>query len=160
MMATLMPGIGHLQNIHPLLVHFPIGLLLGSALFYILAWIFKRDIFVQTAFATLVLGAISAAFALGTGLYAEDGVMISRSVREHLLIRHKELMLVAFSLSWILALWAAFARHFPRKGRTIFLMIFLGLVCILALGADYGSRMVYDYNAGGDACGQPIDFVK
>ena len=155
-----MMGAGHLQNIHPLFVHFPIGLLLGSGFFYVLAWISKREIFIQAAFATLVLGAISAAFAVGTGLYAEDGVMISRSVREHLLVRHKELMLFAASLSWVLAIWAAVARYFPRKGRTVFLLIFLGLAGILALGADYGGRMVYDYNAGGDACPQPIDFVK
>jgi len=28
------------------------------------------------------------------------------------------------------------------------------------LGADYGARMVYDYNAGGNACSQPIEFTK
>jgi len=34
------------------------------------------------------------------------------------------------------------------------------LVATLTKGADYGARMVYDYNAGGDACGQPIDFTR
>jgi hypothetical protein len=34
-------------------------------------------------------------------------------------------------------------------------------MCVLiARGADYGGRLVYDYNAGGNACGQPIDFSK
>jgi uncharacterized membrane protein len=155
-----MPGVEHLQNIHPLVIHFPIALLLGSELFYLLAWVFRRDMFIQAAFAMLVLGAISAAVAVGTGLYAEDGVMISRSVREHLLVRHKELMLIAASLSWVLTVWASFAGYFPRKGRMVFFLIFLGLVCVLSLGADYGGRMVYDYNAGGDSCPQPIDFVK
>jgi len=27
-------------------------------------------------------------------------------------------------------------------------------------GADDGGRMVYDYNAGGQACGQPIEFTQ
>jgi hypothetical protein len=30
----------------------------------------------------------------------------------------------------------------------------------LTKGADYGGRMVYDYNAGENACGQPIDFSR
>lgn len=30
----------------------------------------------------------------------------------------------------------------------------------MSIGADYGAGMVYDYNAGGNACSQPIEFVK
>ena len=30
----------------------------------------------------------------------------------------------------------------------------------MSVGADNGARMVYDYNAGGNACSQPIDFTK
>jgi uncharacterized membrane protein len=160
MLSTLMPGVGHLQNIHPLVIHFPIALLCGSAFLFVLAWVFRRDALAQPAFAMLVLGAISAAVAVGTGLFAEHGVMISRSVRENLLIRHKEMMLMATGLSWGLTIWATFTRPFPRKGRVFFLLMFLALVCVMSLGADYGGRMVYDYNAGGYACPQPIDFVK
>jgi len=36
----------------------------------------------------------------------------------------------------------------------------LVVVLLIAVGADFGGRMVYDYNAGGDACPQPIDFSK
>jgi hypothetical protein len=31
---------------------------------------------------------------------------------------------------------------------------------IMSIGADYGARMVYDYNAGGRACPQPIDYKE
>jgi hypothetical protein len=55
---------------------------------------------------------------------------------------------------------AAAARPFPRKGRVFFMLGFLALLVVMSLGADYGARMVYDYNAGGDACSQPIDFTK
>jgi hypothetical protein len=40
------------------------------------------------------------------------------------------------------------------------MLIFLGLLVVMSFGADYGARMVYDYNAGGDACSQPIEFKK
>jgi uncharacterized membrane protein len=160
MIGNLFPGVQHLQNVHPLFVHFPIAFLVGAALFYILAWIFPRPSLAMTAFSLLILGAISAAAAAGTGLYAEEGVMVSRSVREHLLENHEKLMLATLSLSVALTAWAIAARPFPKRGRKFFMLVFLGLLIVMSFGADYGARMVYDYNAGGDACSQPIDFTK
>jgi uncharacterized membrane protein len=160
MLHGLLQGAGHLQNIHPLAVHFPIAFLAGSAFFYFAAWIFRRNSLATIAFAMLIVGAISAAVAVVTGLYAQDGVMVSRSVREALLVRHRNLMLAASILSWVLTSWAILARSFPSKGRIVFLFIFLGLLGVLFYGADYGGRMVYDYNAGGSACPQPIDFTR
>jgi uncharacterized membrane protein len=160
MVGTLFPGVQHLQNIHPLVVHFPIAFLLGAALFYVLAWVLHKDTLATTAFSLLILGAISAAAAVGTGLYGEEEVMISRSVRAHLLEKHEELMVTTLCLSIGLTIWAVLARPFPKKGRLIFLLVFLGLLVVMSFGADYGARMVYNYNAGGGACSQPIEFTK
>jgi uncharacterized membrane protein len=160
MLETLLPGVQHLQNIHPLVVHFPIAFLAGAALFYLLALIFRSNSLATTAFSLLILGAIAAGVAVGTGLYGEEGVMVSRSVREHLLETHEKLMLVTLGLSIVLAIWAVFARPFPRKGRPFFFLLFLVLLMVMTVGADYGARMVYDYNAAGNACSQPIEFTK
>jgi len=160
MLETLFPGVQHLQNIHPLVVHFPIAFLVGAALFYVLAWVLRKDTLATTAFLVLILGAISAAAAVGTGLYAEDGVMIARSVRARLLDRHSELMITTLLLSVGLTVWAVLARPFPKKGRLIFMLALLGILVVMSFGADYGARMVYDYNAGGKACSQPIEFTK
>ena len=160
MLETFLPGVQHLQNIHPLVVHFPVAFLMGAALFYLLAWIFRRNSLGVTAFSLLLFGAISAGATVATGLYAEEGVMISRSVRQNLLEPHKNLMLITLGLSIFLSLWALIARPFPKKGRVIFLSLFLVLLGVMTLGTDYGARMVYDYNAGGNACSQPIEFTK
>jgi uncharacterized membrane protein len=160
MLETFLPGVQHLQNIHPLVVHFPIAFLMGAALLYFLALIFRRDTLATTAFSLLILGAFSACVAAGTGLYAEEGVMVSRSVREHLLEQHEQLMLATTGLSIALTLWAMIARPFPKKKRVIFMFLFVVMLGIMTWGADYGARMVYDYNAGGSACPQPIDFTK
>ena len=160
MLETLLPGVQHLQNIHPLVVHFPIAFLIGAALFYFLAWIFRKDTFATTAFSLLILGAFSVCVAAGTGLFAKDGVMVSFSVRGHLLNVHERFMLITTGLSIILALWAVIARPFPKRSRIIFVVLFLVLLATMTLGADYGARMVYDYNAGGNACSQPIEFTK
>ena len=160
MIETFLPGVQHLQNIHPLVVHFPIAFLLGAALLYLLSWIFRNQIFATSAFLLLILGTLAAGAAVGTGLYAEDGVMVSRSVRAHLLESHETLMLTTLGLSIVLVAWAIIGRPFPKKLRLIFLLLFLILLGIMTAGADYGARMVYDYNAGGNACSQPIDFTK
>jgi uncharacterized membrane protein len=160
MIETLLPGIGHLQNIHPVAVHFPIAFLTGAALTYVLAWIFRSEKLAFTAFSFLAVGTASAAAAVGTGLYAEGGVMVSFSVREHLLERHEQFMLATLGVSVALTLWAGFGRPFPKKGRVYFLLLLLILLGIITVGADYGARMVYDYNAGGSACSQPIEFLK
>jgi uncharacterized membrane protein len=108
----------------------------------------------------LILGTLAAAAAVGTGLYAEDGVMVSRSVREHLLELHEKVMLATLGLSIVLLSWAVAARPFPKKKRWLFLVLLLVLLGIMTTGADYGARMVYDYNAGGNACPQPIEFTR
>lgn len=123
------------------------GGMLGAALFYTLTVVFRKEQLATTGFWLLLLGTLSAVAAVGTGLYAEPGVMISRSVREHLW------------LSIGLTIWAIAARPFPKKGRPLFLLLFLVTLAIMAKGADYGGRMVFDYNAGGSACPQPIEFT-
>ena len=160
MFGTLLPGVQHLQNIHPLVVHFPIAYLVGAALLYGLAWLFKSDRLAFTGFVMLMLGTLAACAAVGTGLYAEEGVMVSRSVREHLLETHEKFMFATLGLAFLLAIWAALSRPFPQRGRAFFLLLFVVLLAVMSLGADYGARMVYDYNAAGNACPQPIEFTK
>lgn len=160
MVETFLPGVQHLQNIHPMVVHFPIAFLVGAALFYVLAWGLKKDKLAFTGFMLLILGTLSAGAAVGTGLYAEDGVMVSRSVRAHLLNHHEYFMFMTLGVSIVLSVWGLLKRPFPNKGRLLFILLFLILLGILSIGADYGARMVYDYNAGGNACSQPIEFTK
>ncbi len=160
MLETLLPGVQHLQNIHPLVVHFPIAFLIGAALLYGLAWVLRSDRLAFTGFVMLILGTLSAGVAVGTGLYGEAGVMVSRSVREHLLNPHKKFMLSTLGMNVFVTIWAVASTPFPKKCKPAFLLIFLVVLVIMLLGADYGARMVYDYNAGGNACSQPIEFVK
>jgi uncharacterized membrane protein len=154
------PGVQHLQNIHPLLVHFPIALLSAATLMYWLGFLARRESWLWTGLWTLVLGALGAAAAVGSGLYAEPGVMLAPSVKTALLANHKRIMIAVLILSALLALWAMAARPMPARGRGVFLATLVVVVALIAKGADYGGRMVYDYNAGGNACGQPIEFSQ
>jgi uncharacterized membrane protein len=86
--------------------------------------------------------------------------MVAESVRDQLLKHHKQLMLSASVVTGVLTIWAIAARPMPSRGRYVFLAGLLVVMLLIAVGADFGGRMVYDYNAGGDACPQPIDFSK
>jgi uncharacterized membrane protein len=157
---VLFPGAHHLQNIHPLVVHFPLALLPVATLFYLLAWVSRRDSVAWMALWLLVLGSVSGTVAAGTGLYADEGVMVDPSVREQLLDLHKLWMLSTLGSSAVLTIWALAGRPFPTRGRGVFVLLLLAVLAIMAHGADYGGRLVYDYNAGGNACGQPIEFTR
>ncbi len=156
----MLPGAQHLQNIHPLVIHFPIGLLMGAAFFYFAAWVFKKEDFAKTGFWVLLLGALSLAAAVGTGLYAEQGVMVALDVRQKILLSHKQYMIVTAVLCAIVTLWALIQKPFPKKGRIVFLLLFLLMIITITIGADFGGRLVYEYNAGGSACPQPIRLKK
>ena len=160
MIQNLLPGIEHLQNIHPLVVHFPLAFLCGSALFYLLALLTSKDVMATTACSLLIVGTLGAAAAVGTGIYAEPSVILAPSVRGRLLEKHEDLMILTLCVSAVLAIWAIIARPFPKKSRALFMLLLFALLGVMSVGADYGARMVYDYNAGGHACRQPIEFVK
>lgn len=155
-----LPGAQHLQNLHPLVVHFPIALLLAAALIYWLGFLARRESWQWTGLWTLALGALGAVAAAGTGLYAAPGVMLAPSVKTALLVSHKRIMIVVLILSAALALWALAARPMPARGRRVFLAMLVLVVALIAKGADYGGRLVYDYNVGGYACSQPIEFSQ
>ena len=160
MIQRFLPGVSHLQNLHPLFVHFPIAFLYGAAALYILASIRASETLKWSAFWMLMLGALGVAASVATGLYAEPGVMVAESVRDQLLKHHKHLMLTASAMTGVVTIWALAARPMPSRGRYVFLAALLAVMVLIAAGADFGGRMVYDYNAGGAACPQPIDFSK
>jgi uncharacterized membrane protein len=110
----------------------------------------------------LALGTLGAAAAVASGLYGAEGVMLARSAKEHLLVPHRRIMLGVLGLSVVLTAWALAARPLPGRGRPAFVALLLATVGLMTWGADYGGRMVYDYNAGGQACmqDQPIEFSR
>lgn len=160
MLDAILPGIAHLQNVHPVVVHVPLGLLPAAALLYLLAAATGRESLAWTGLWLLGLGTLGAAVSAATGLHAMEGVMVDPSVHERLLDVHQDWMLTTTGLAVALTGWALIARPAPRRGRLLFALGLVALLVVMTKGADYGARLVYDYNAGGDACGQPIEFTR
>ena len=160
MLERFFPGASQLQNPHPLVVHFPIAFLYGAALLYFIAWLTRRDTIAWTALWFLVLGLLAAAIAAGTGYWSAGGVMLDPSVKQNVLEPHLRLMFATSALAALLTLWAILQRPMPSApARYFFLLGLLAMIALMTKGADYGGIMVYDYNGGGAACPQPIQYV-
>lgn len=160
MLARLLPGAEHLQNPHPLFVHFPIAFLYGAALLYAIGWLMRRDAIAFAALWLLVLGAVSAALAAYTGWWSAAGVMLDPSVKEHVLQPHMRIMVATTAIAIVLAIWALIERPMPPASRRyIFMAGVIVMIALITKGADLGGIMVYDYNGGGGACPQPIPYV-
>ncbi len=152
-------GLEAVQNLHPLVVHYPVALLTLAALLYLVASVSKRDSWAWPALWMLAIGTLGAGLALWTGLRAGTGVMVAESVREHILIHHKQVMIAVFAMSVLLTAWALYVPPLPQRGRVVFLALVVVMAFLIVKGADYGAWMVYGYNAGG-ALPQPIEFSQ
>ena len=153
------PGAAGLQNLHPLIVHYPIAFLTSATAVYLAAAIVRRERWAWLGLWLLALGALGATAAVWTGLRAGGSVMIAPSVRENILELHKRLMIIAWALSLLSLVWGVAGRPLPRRGGIVFLALLLVMSGVLARGADYGGWMVYGYNAGG-SLPQPIELSR
>jgi uncharacterized membrane protein len=153
------PGAAVLQNLHPLIVHYPIAMLTSATVVYLAAAIARRDRWAWLALWLLAFGALGATAAVWSGLRAGDAVMVAPEVRENILEYHEYLMITAWVLSLLALVWGMAGRPLPRRGGIGFLALLLIMSAVLARGADYGGWMVYGYNAGG-SLPQPIEFSR
>ncbi|HNO06832.1 MAG TPA: hypothetical protein PKK49_16235, partial [Flavobacteriales bacterium] len=87
-----------MHPIHPMVVHFPIALLLASWFFDLLALRWRGEQFRETSLSLLVLGVAAAAVAVLTGHFAEEAVEHGGSIPKQAIETHEEL---AFAVFWV-----------------------------------------------------------
>jgi uncharacterized membrane protein len=132
-----------ITNVHPLFVHFPIGLLVMSTLFYWAGVFIKNEGLIQAGRWTLYGGAVFSIISVGTGLQAAFTVPHDDEVHRIMLL-HQNLAYVILGLSVALSAWTMAAKAaVPAKGKWIFLAASLALTAILTQQADLGARMVF-----------------
>jgi uncharacterized membrane protein len=123
---------------HPMVVHFPIALLMASSLFVLLYLIFKHPSFEITSFYLLVLGAIASPFAMATGLFTW---WVNYRLKATLLIKRKiqfSILLLIFEI--ILILWRSFSSPISNPIYFIMMVILTPIVSILGY---YGGQMTF-----------------
>jgi uncharacterized membrane protein len=135
-------------NPHPLVVHFPIALLMASALFDAAAYWGKRDVFEKVAKWNLALGVLAGVAAVVSGLLAEESVPQFPVIQETV-ERHETLAFVTLGVFAILFLWRFLKDgKFFAPWRAFYLT--LAVIGILLLGATayYGGELVYKFGVG------------
>jgi len=123
---------------HPMVVHFPIALLMASSLFVILYLIFNNPSFERTSFYLLVLGAIASPFAMATGLFTW---WVNYRLKINLFVKRKlQFSIVLLIFEIILILWGSSQAQISHPIYFIMMVILTPIVSILGY---YGGRMTF-----------------
>lgn len=139
-------------NVHPMLVHFPLVLLMIAVLFDVIGLVItKFDWLKKSALLLYFLGTIAAAVAFITGKAAADGLTIPANViipiNDH--ADWAEITLWFFSIYSILRLSIGLFFKFPKK-IIIVPVVLVGLLGIYLLyqTGDHGAKLVFGYGLG------------
>jgi len=139
-----------LTHLHPMIVHFPIALLIVGFLFDIAGSITKRESFTQTAFYLIILGALGVIAAFITGDQAGSGITEEGALKQAL-ENHEDAATITI---WIVSIAAAFRialvllKKFKGVLKMVSLALFLIAVMSIARTGYYGGELVYKHAAG------------
>jgi uncharacterized membrane protein len=147
-LADWLPGVQAMANLHPLVVHFPIALLVSFWLAAALALAFRSQSLHQAASWMLYFGTAAAAVAVAAGFQAAETVDHSEEVHV-ILERHATLGVSVLGLSVFLSAVRWLNGRWKLRGVSV-LELVAGLVLVGALsaGADLGALMVYGHAVG------------
>ncbi len=155
--SAVMPGLAGIQNLHPLLVHFPIAFL--SAFFALdLVGTLARKAHWRTAASWLLyFGTVATVFTVISGFMAADSVAHGENVHG-LMERLEQLGVAVLVVAVLLSVWRIAGGGVIQGAANGFFLASTALLCaLLALSADLGGLMVYKYGIGVQAVKQPED---
>ncbi|MDO9046630.1 MAG: DUF2231 domain-containing protein [Methylobacter sp.] len=143
--STLMPGIASMDNIHPLLVHFPIAFLSAFFALDVVGTLAKKPHWRNVAGWLLYLGTVAAVFTVTAGFIAAGSVAHGDDVHA-IMERHEHFGISVLTLAVLLSAWRLKSGGIIQGGANSFFLILAALLCVLMmLGADLGGLMVYKY---------------
>lgn len=134
---------------HPAFVHFPIALLCAAWLLEVLAVAARRPALAATARVALLLGALGALVAMGTGLWGEPLTEGKPDSIERMSELHKNVGIVVGVLAALLGLWRLLvpgALAGWRRGA--FLAGLTVVVALVLYSGHLGGQLVYDHGVG------------
>lgn len=138
-----------MESVHPLMVHFPIALLLTAIFSDGLALAFKRPGLHRVALWNLGLGTLGAAVAVWTGLRAAEAAKHSFEIHQVMEL-HRKLGIATLVIGGLVVSWRLFKQdRLTTRGRVLTLLVMLVMAGTLSLGAHLGGRLVYEFGVGG-----------
>lgn len=137
------------DNLHPLVVHFPIALLLSSVALYWAGLRWQERGLDRAAWYTHLLGLVGTAVTLITGLIAAQSVP-TNSPALATVTTHKFLGLATFAVFGLLAVcaWRHRETGYNQRERTLHTIVqLIGVALVIATG-HFGGQLVYTYGVG------------
>ncbi len=148
---SFMPGIGAMDNVHPLFIHYPIALFSSFLLAEFLGVVLKKDALRSAASFMLYFGTIVAVFTVIAGYYAAATVAHDDAMHA-IMERHEGFGVTVLIIAALLSLWRLYVRRrFSPRAQLLHLFMAFVLTVVMVLGADLGGLMVYKYGVGGQA---------
>lgn len=137
-----------MHPIHPMVVHFPIALLITSVVLDFLATRWHHKSFQDAGFYALIAGLLGAVVAVGTGAMAEEAVE-GKGVPESVLEIHEALgyATLLFFLG-LLALRLLMRWKLVKELPALYLAMGVVGIVILSAAGYFGGSLVYDFGAG------------
>ncbi|MGZ5045187.1 MAG: DUF2231 domain-containing protein [Methylobacter sp.] len=144
-LSILLPGISNMDNIHPMLVHFPLAFLSTFFVLDVVGTLAKKHHWRNVASWLLYFGTIGAAFTVMAGFIAANTVVHGEEVHA-IMELHEHFGISVLSLAVLLSAWRLKSSGVIQGGANSFFLILAGVLCVLMmLGADLGGLMVYKY---------------
>jgi len=123
---------------HPMVVHFPIALLMAASLFILLALLFQKGSFEIVSFYLLILGAISSPFAMATGLLTwwinyrfKLNYFVKRKIQLSILLLIFEAILIVWRISQV------------EVSRPLYIVMMVLLTPTVSLLGYYGGQLTF-----------------
>lgn len=136
---------------HPLVVHFPLALILVAAALLLAARLLRSPSLAATAATVgtwnLCLGAVAALFALGTGLAAVMSVDVGDMARQAISLHMRWAMFTSLALV-LLAVWRGAGAAQGSRPSWIFIVVLLAASAALVYTGYRGGKNVYEYSVG------------
>ena len=134
--------------LHPMIVHFPIALLMTSVLFDAASQMFKRESLRDGALWLLALGILGGIAASLTGSVAEEAAE-KAGIAESLIETHESLAFATLAIFSLLFVWRLYLRNqFTRQTLAIYLLVAIAGIGTLSATGYYGGDLVYEQGAG------------
>ncbi|MFB6319003.1 DUF2231 domain-containing protein [Saccharicrinis sp. FJH54] len=137
-------------HLHPMIVHFPIALLIVGFIFDIVSLFFRKEFFKWAGFTLLLLGAVGTIAALLSGELAGSGIAEEGMLKQALDVHEAaaELTIWLVSITALFRILIVYLKKYSGFLKALSMILFLASVVAIARTGYYGGELVFKHAAG------------